>query len=245
VPPTRDSDTPRVDATDKLEPSSRRQVLAFRSSRDEQLNQLIVEAASRMGGVGRNADSMYKESIERLRPRAEAVVAAVASEYRDLEEDQYLERWSMVHLLTDLEHPAALPVLDAILADPIPPERSQDPHSFSTVGEEVMIRTSAIEALARLSTEGDRDVQELLLRSARHDVFSIRRAAVQALVATGDEELIQRLRKILQEAGEERLLEIRRVDVRDVPQAQGGLFLVHPDTKHSPPPPEPPEGNGR
>jgi HEAT repeats len=239
MPSQRSPDTPNIGGTDRLSEGARRQAFRFRASGDSDLNDLIGQAMTRMGGVGENAERVYREAIDRLRPRAEAVAAAVRGEYFDLDEDQYLERWGLVQLLAELEHPATLEVLGDVLDSPIPPERAPDPHSFSTVGEEVMIRTTAIEALARLSARGDDDAQELLLRLVRNETFSIRRAAVQALVATGDEDLIRRVRELLEERGEERLLNIRPIDVQQAPQAQGGLFLVHPDTKQVVPPPDP------
>jgi hypothetical protein len=52
---------------------------------------------------------------------------------------------------------------------------------------------------------------------------------------TGTEGDKKELRSLLKERGEEHLLEIRRMDVREVPQAIGGRFVVHPDVKDAPP----------
>jgi hypothetical protein len=92
-----------------------------------------------------------------------------------------------------------------------------------------MTRTTAVEVVVRLSGDGMDDARRVLIRHARHEQFSVRRACVQELIETGTEEDRKELRTILAEAGEERLLEIRRMDVREVAQATGGRFLVHPD----------------
>jgi hypothetical protein len=44
------------------------------------------------------------------------------------------------------------------------------------------------------------------------------------------------LRALLKERGEERLLEIDRIDAREAPQATGGRFVVPPAVKREPPP---------
>jgi HEAT repeat protein len=155
MPSQRGPDTPSIGGTDRLSEGPRRQAFRFRASGDSDLNDLIGQAMTRMGGVGENAERVYREAIDRLRVR------------------------------------------------------------------------------------GDDNARELLLRLVGNETFSLRRAAVQALVATGDEDLIRRVRELLEERGEERLLDIRPIDVRQAPQAQGGLFLVHPDTKQVVPPPDP------
>lgn len=67
----------------------------------------------------------------------------------------------------------------------------------------------------------------------------MRRAAVQAIAETGDTELTSRVREELSGTEDERLLNIRRVDVRGVPQAVGGRYLKDSKTDDVPPP-EPP-----
>jgi hypothetical protein len=229
-------DRPIVEPPDTLEIEVVEHPFSFRRSDDKELNALIVEAVNRMGGMGDDAEERYQRALEDLKKRAEEVVGVVAAEYRDLPEESYLDRWSLVHLLAELRHPAALGILEDILSSEIPPERSPDPHGFSTAGEEVMIRTTAVEALVRLSGEGVQDARELLLKYAEHPNFSVRRACVQGVMETGRDEDQERLRETLKRAGEDRLLTIERVDVRKVPQATGGRFLVHPETKGEPPP---------
>jgi len=187
-----------------------------------------------MNAFGVGAEQAYQASLDRLRARAPEVVADVGTRYDALEEDQYSERESLIQLLTDLRHTASVPVLDDVLRRPIPPERSADPaHGLSTVGEEIIIRTTAVEALARLAADGDSGAKDLLLAQTRHDTFSVRRAAVQGIADSGDADLLDRMRRELQ--GEDaRLLEYRRIDVRSAPQAQGGRFL---QPGYAPPPP--------
>lgn len=191
-----------------------------------------------MNPSGDDPEHTYQRSLELLRERVDDVVDAVGAQYDALDEDQYLERWSMIQLLTDLRHPASLRVLEEVLRRPIPPERSPDPaHGLSTVGEEIIIRTTAVEALGRLASEGDPAAKELLLRQVRHEAFSVRRAAVQAIADSGDPQLLERVRQELEHGDDQQLLTYRRLDVTSVPQAEGGRFLK---MGYAPPPPESP-----
>jgi hypothetical protein len=67
-------------------------------------------------------------------------------------------------------------------------------------------------------------------------MLSIRRACVQGLMETGTDADTKELRALLKERGEDWLLKIKRIDVREAPQAMGGRFVVSPDVKTEPPP---------
>jgi hypothetical protein len=107
--------------------------------------------------------------------------------------------------------------LNEIISTAIPPERSEDPHSFTTVGEEVMIRTTAVEALARLSAAGNQEALDSLLEHSGHANFSVKRASILAyLDHAGDksrDQLVARLPR-----SDHFILDIKRADIREVPQ---------------------------
>jgi len=190
-----------------------------------------------MNRSGEDAEETYQRYLNRLRDHIGDAVAELRSQYDALEEDQYVERWSLIQLLADMRHPASLPVLESVLRQPIPPERSSDPaHGLSTVGEEIMIRTTAVEALARLASDGNQEAKGLLLEQVRHEAFSVRRAAVQAITDSGDAQLQDQVRKELAGIEDQRLMNSRRLDVSSVPQAEGGRFLKGRDAA---PPPAP------
>ncbi len=231
------TDTPVVGSVDTLKIKVVEHPFSFRDSPDEHLTALIVTAINHMGGVGEHAEEAYQRALAALRDHVDAVVKTVAAEYSRVPENQYLDRWSLVQLFAELPHPSALATLERILASDIPPERSKDPHGHSTVGEEVMIRTTAVDALARLHAAKIVEAGRILLRYAEHPTFSIRRACVQAVMETGSPDEQKNLQKILQKRGETSLLEIRRRDVREVPQATGGRFIVRDDRKNEPPSP--------
>ena len=94
------------------------------------------------------------------------------------EESEYQERWALLQPAIDLEHPVAGEYLAEFVRRPIPEERSEDPvHGVSTVTEEVILRTTAIEGLARLFRR-DFDSTDVLLETvASSDYAAMRRAS--------------------------------------------------------------------
>jgi hypothetical protein len=234
----RSPDTPFLGGPDTLETSVVEHSFAFRDSQDETLNALIVEAINRMGGTGEDADVNYRRALDELGKRAEEALDVIVAEYGALPEDRYLDRWSLVQLLSELRRPEAAPALNRIIASRIPAEKARGSHDASTVTEEVIIRTTAVEGVVRLSADGVEEARKILLRHARNRTFSIRRASVQGLLETGDDADKRELRALLKERGEQGLLRIKRMDVSEVPQATGGRFVVHPDVKREVPPPD-------
>jgi hypothetical protein len=238
------SDTPFLGGPDTLEAKVIEHPFSFRGSPDKELNALIVEAVNRMGGAGESAEDDYQAALEPLKERAEEAVDVLFAEYEALPEDGYLDRWSLVQLLSELRSPKATKVLNRIITSRIPAEKAKDSHDISTVTEEVMIRTTAVDGVVRLSGDGVEEARKVLLRHAKHRILSIRRACVQGLIETGTDADRKALRAVLKERGEERLLEIKRIDVREAPQATGGRFVVHPDVKTEPPPHDLGRGEG-
>jgi hypothetical protein len=225
------SDTPFLGSPDTLEIKVVEHPFSFRDSRDKELNALIVEAVNRMGGAGDRAEDDYQAALQALKERGEEAVDVLFAEYEALPEDAYLDRWSLVHLLSELRSPRATKTLNRIITSRIPAEKAKASHDISTVTEEVMIRTTAVEGVVRLSADGVEEARKVLLRHAGHRIISIRRACVQGVMETGTDADRKDLRKLLEHRGEAWLLEIKRIDVRDAPQATGGRFVVHPDVK--------------
>lgn len=165
------------------------------------------------------------------------MVSIVTSEYKNLPKNQYLDRWSLVQLLVELKDPSALPTLDEILSSQIPSEESKDPHSFSTVREEIIIRTTAVEALISLAVDRNAQALELLLKHVKHENISVKRASIQGYLACGGAEARDTLLRILPKK-DHFILNIQRKDVREVPQAEGGRYLAYrkaPGTYELPP----------
>lgn len=229
------SDTPKIERDDSLKIEVKLHPFSFKEDSDNPLNERIVEALNMMGGVGEEAETKYQAALNDLRKQSAKVSRIVAAEYKNLPDDQYLDRWSLVQLLAELKDSSSLEVLDDLLSSRIPAERSKDPHSFSTVGEEIMIRTTAVEALTRIADNKNEKALEILLKHTQHKNFSVKRAAIQGYLAHGGKDASNTLAKALPK-NDQYILNIRRMDVREAPQAEGGVFLVNKDAGELPPP---------
>jgi hypothetical protein len=124
----------------------------------------------------------------------------------------------LVYTASQMNHEAALPFLRTIVLTSIPPERSRSPHSFSTVGQETVLHTTAVEGVGRLAAMGNERALDSLFEFLSVASPSIRRATVQAILAV-DENLRDRVADYL--PPEQRfLLDIKPLSVTDVPQVE-------------------------
>jgi hypothetical protein len=226
------ADTPQLAGGDALTIERMASRFKFEQQVDAVLAARIVDAINLMGGAGDGAESCYQRALDGLARQAKEVANALAVEYDRLDAAQYLDRWALVQLMGELKHEAALDFVDRLLAGRLPEERALDPEALSTVGEEVMIRTTAVDAVARMGSDGNARALEVLLRHVDHENFSVKRAAIQAFLAHGGEKARETLSQRLPER-DHHIMGIQRVDVRQVPQAQGGLFLKTRDGRDS------------
>jgi hypothetical protein len=207
---------------------------------------LVREFLHDVNASGDDADDVYGQTLARLRERAEPVAEAFADSYRAASRDAYGLRWALVYGAAKLEHPAALTFLREVAGSPVPLEESND-HHFSTAKEESIIRTTAVEGLGRLAVGGEGEAEEGLFEALSHPTFSVRVTAAQALV-DGDDSAVMRNRILASlPADEAFVLEIRRVDVRDVSQVDPREHLT-PAARRSPSSAAPPplgQGPGR
>lgn len=235
-------DTPTMDTDDNLKVKIVATIFRFRGYANEpKITALITEAVNRMSGAGESAEDDYQLCIDRLCRKGKLVSSIIQDEYFDMPEDAYLDRWALVMLAVELHSNNNLDFFEKIMVSDIPDEKSEDPHSFTTLGEEVMIRTTAIEGLERMAVEGDEKAIKLLFGNITHKSFSIRRAATQALLALGNEDIRQKLQDELPKRYHD-LLKINRTDVRKAEQAEGGLYLKNRDEVDTPLPKEDKKG---
>ena len=223
------TDAPRLSPADELNKLVTHAPL-FKGVRSRPLKARLEEAVRRMNGLGEDAETEYQRALAALREAGDEAIDALGREFEALAADQYVNRWAVVQLLTDLEHPRALGALDRIIASPLPQERSKDPHG-STPARELVVRTTAVEAVARLAAAGSAEARVALLNYVRHPVRSVKIAAVLAYVEQGG----SRARKELEDRmakSDHWILEIRRMHPRETPPLEGHRFL---------PPKSPPE----
>lgn len=173
-----------------------------------------------MNRTGKDAQSAYDTALADLRVHPEDTVIELARAVNGCDPTDYPERWALIHAAAELRHPAALPLLKSLVLTPIPPEDSEDPHAFSTVGEETILRTTAVEGVEYLAVNGDEAALAALFEFLEQPSLSIRRATVQAILATrGGQDLRGRIAELLPR-DQQFLLDIKRVNVQDVPQVR-------------------------
>lgn len=222
-------DTPRVggnrDFVDTLN------IVALRRfpdvSGDERLYRMLLDAVGAMTAGGPAADEIYNGLVRQF-GEDEQFVEVVLKTLDSLEESEYQERWALLQLAIDLEHPVAGRYLAEFIRRPIPEERSEDPvHGVSTVTEEVILRTTAIEGLARLFRRDVDSTDVLLEMVASSDYTAVRRASWFALIDGGRDEAVQRARALLQESEYGWIAELRRIPVQEAEQHDPRL--INPD----------------
>jgi hypothetical protein len=184
-----------------------------------------------MNGSGDDAELHYQGALSALRQAGAGAIDGLARELRARDPYDCVNRWALVQLLTDLQDARALRVLESVVESPLPTERSPDPHG-STVARELVVRTTAVEGIARLAAAGISEATKVLFKLVTHPVRSVRIAAVLACVEQGGERAREELRRRMPES-DHWMLDIRRVHPRETPPIQGHRFL---------PPKSPPEG---
>jgi HEAT repeat protein len=188
-----------------------------------------------MGGIGDGAEERYQVALRAVRENAAALIPHAQLLYEKLPAERYLDRWSLVQLLADVEDPQALEFLDELVTTPVPSEESKEvERRLSTVAREILIRTTAIDAIARLARKGNERALKALRRHTRNDNFSVKRAAVQAYIESAGEDASRALRRFLPPDDRD-LLKIRRIDVRDAPEVTVGSRRLKRDPFELPP----------
>ena len=136
-----------------------------------------------MNGAGDNAQVRYAAALDAMRAEPEQSVLALAQAEAVCNRTDYPLRWALVYAAAQMNHDAALPYLRNLILTPIPPEQSSAPHSFSTVGKETVLRTTAIEGVGRLAVQGNEAALPALFEFLSIASISVRRASVQAILA--------------------------------------------------------------
>ncbi|PYK40476.1 MAG: hypothetical protein DME60_08010, partial [Verrucomicrobia bacterium] len=109
------TDAPRISPADELDRAVTHAPL-FEAVKSPRLKALLEETLQRMNGLGEDAESQYQRALAALRNTGDEALDALAQEFERLAADQYVNRWAVVQLLTDLEDPRALGALNRIIA---------------------------------------------------------------------------------------------------------------------------------
>jgi hypothetical protein len=179
--------------------------------------------------VGADADERFKAARLRLRRGADDAVIAIAKALVGCRRRDYPLRWALIYAATQLDHPATVPLLRDVVLTPIPPEESADPHSFSTVGQETVLRTTAVDGLGRLAVAGNAKALDALFAFLAIPSLSIRRASILAILRK-DRRLRGRVSEHLP-VDQRYLLDVTPRRVTDVPQVDPRRHLKQPERR--------------
>ncbi|MCH8297886.1 MAG: hypothetical protein IH873_07445 [Chloroflexi bacterium] len=188
--------------------------------------------------AGDDAEAAHRTVREELHAQADEAVIELARLEADCDRHAYPRRWALIYVAAQLEHDATLPFLRKVVLTPIPLEESPNPHFSSTVKEETVLRTAAVEGIGALAMRGNARATESLFEFLSIDSISIRRASVQTLLAV-DKGMRDRIAEYLT-PDSRYLLDVRPLAVTDVPQVDDPrkhLRESQPREKHTPPDP--------
>lgn len=191
-------------------------------------SRLLHDFLSAMNAIGDDAQSRYDHALDALHNEAEQVVPEIDRALQSTAQQDFPSRWALVYTAVKMKHPTALPFLRNLVIAPLPMNAPADGHSRSILAEETMLRATAVEGIEHLAVSGNEDALQALFRAIEQPSRSIRIAAVQGILATpGGERLRARVAAMLPE--EHRfMLDIKRMDVRDVPQIDDPRQFLKP-----------------
>jgi hypothetical protein len=177
---------------------------------------LVKNAVTQMHTVG---GGQYTAVLSQLRQSAGDTVATTQRLYTAAPVTSYMERWSLVKVMVDLQHPAALPSLNAIVHTPMPVVQGED--APVVLAEETMIRTTAAEEIGRQAASGEAAALPLLLQNCQSPIFSVKQASVQAYLATGGPNARATVDKVLP-ADQKFVLDIKPLSASQMQQPAPG-----------------------
>ncbi len=167
------------------------------------------------------------------------VVPALIETWRATPDQETGLRWALVYS-APITGSSAVPFLREVVLSPVLPERSPDPHGYSTKAWDSIVRSRAVGGLESLAVAGAPGAESALFECLSHELFSIRALSAIALVhLPGSGERRERIQRALPEA-ERSIVDIQRVRVSVVPQVRDPRkHLVSPIGHRVPVPPSP------
>jgi hypothetical protein len=171
-----------------------------------------------MYATGEDAEDKYHRALEELRARASETMVAVVGAYAKASESDYPHRHALVQVASALGHDAALPFLSVVVSSRFPEEQSEDTDSFSTVAEETIIRMSAVDGVAILARNGNKEAIEALMSFLTIPSFSIRRASVMGLFDAGHGRRLRKRMRALIPEDQHFIFDLKKTYVREAAQ---------------------------
>ena len=178
---------------------------------------------------------------QKLADAATEVVPALIETWRATPDRETGLRWALVYS-APITGASSVPFLREVVLSPVPPERSSDPHGYSTKAWDSVVRSRAVGGLETLAAAGAQGAESALFECLSHELFSIRALSAMALVhLSGGGERREQVQRALPEA-ERSVVDIQRVRVSVVPQVRDPRkHLASPIGHPVPSPPDPPD----
>ena len=181
------------------------------------VGELLHELLVTMNRSENDAEEVYQSALAAIRKNPVDSVIEIARLESLCPAFDYAMRSALIFAACELEHHAALPLLRSVVLTPIPLEAAKDPQN-STVAEETIIRTTAVDGVSILAHDGDKNVINILFEFLEIPSFSIRRASVQGLLRSAHgNDLRERIVECLPK-DQRFLLDLKKMDVRKVSQ---------------------------
>lgn len=158
---------------------------------------------------------VHLERVAALRKNARKAAPALGRAFHALDRERFHERFALVNLLNELDDEAALPELVRIVETPAGKSAASGQSLLVEKQRDTMVRTLAVEGLGQLARKGNQQAVATLENQLHHPSFSVRRAAVQALLELGEPDQRAKMRAALPEK-EHFLLDIKVMDPRDI-----------------------------
>ena len=195
---------------------------------DDESTWLLGQGLRLMHSTRESAEREYTHVIRLLRADAQRATTVAASLIEAAADDLML-RWSLLHMLTDIEDAACLDVLHRQASRQLPERIQQEGGCEQLADYEELVAIMAVEGLGRLAETGNREAVQALTEVVAHqDRKSVRRPAAAALVAARPD-LRARVEQMLPE-GERHLLGPRQATEEDLT-----VPVTHEDLTHKPP----------
>lgn len=187
---------------------------------------------------GDDAEERYRAALHALRERPDRAVAAIARALGEAPVEDFPTRSALIFAAGELSDPAALPLLVDLANEPIPPEPNPPAHGLGLAAHEIILRTTAVDAIGKLAREGDERAVEELLQFVESPVFSIKRAAVQAILKSKPSAPVRRRVRAMLPPDLHFLLKLKAAAPGDVEQPDPRRVL-RDDVNEVAPPPDP------
>jgi hypothetical protein len=157
-------------------------------------------------------DPRFTRALTNLRTGAAGSAQQIAQSYDKLDQAYLGQRRSLLYAARYLGDEAALPFLIRVAMQE---RQGESAHEGGRLAEESMLRSIAVEGIEQIAMHGSREAFDALLPFVRSTDRLVQATAVVALKYLNCP--IERLRSLVSE-DRSYLLEIARIDIRDVPQ---------------------------